>query len=202
MCNMQIDHLAPIYPYLNATLTRLTGLKISQCRALDVGGGYGAWLRALMEEGLIYGTLIDCDGAKIAQAAENLGSFFPIERWRALEADVAAMPVEDSSCEFVTCRSSLHFWPDLRAAIAEIRRVLVSGGYFFSGRGYGPDTPADIREQVKRAKKQAMAAAGHIYRETEVISGPVLSSVLESHGFAVDWVLPDGKAFWILARKI
>jgi len=43
-------------------------------------------------------------------------------------ADVAAMPFQDASLDGVLSVNTIYFWPDLAAALREIRRVLRHGG--------------------------------------------------------------------------
>ncbi len=57
--------------------------------------------------------------------AEDLGTRVFIR-----QADVAHLPGEDNTFDLVTAVETVYFWPDIKAAMKEILRVLKPGGQF------------------------------------------------------------------------
>jgi SAM-dependent methyltransferase len=92
-------------------------------RWLDVGCGTGAFSE-LIAAGCAPGTLagIDPSPEQIGYAREH----FP--RFQFEVADAAAIPFPDAAFDVVASALVLHFIPDRRAAFAEMRRVLATGG--------------------------------------------------------------------------
>jgi ubiquinone/menaquinone biosynthesis C-methylase UbiE len=93
-------------------------------RILDVGCGTGALLvdiSRIRPGALLAGA--DLSYAMLSVARARLGS-------RALlaEADAVALPFRASAFDLVISASALHHWPDLAAALSEMRRVLAPGG--------------------------------------------------------------------------
>jgi ubiquinone/menaquinone biosynthesis C-methylase UbiE len=90
---------------------------------LDVGCGTGALLRHLAGWGMVPARYVGVDlSAEMLAAARARGT--PA----LLRGDVSALPLRSGSVPLVVSASSLHDWPDLPAALAEIRRVLATEG--------------------------------------------------------------------------
>ncbi len=192
----------PVYQYLTQTLLRHTGLQPEQTDAVDLGGGDGLWVYYLLEQGFNSATLVDSDSQKVQAAAGLLAEKCAPDRWRALTADVAAIPVADGAFNLAVSRSSMHLWPDQSAAWREISRIIRPGGYVFSGRGFGPDLPEDIRQSVKAAKHQQLYGdSNEKHHEPASMSAEELRKLAASVGFTTLAVLPDHKAYWFLAQK-
>ncbi|MCI0157942.1 methyltransferase domain-containing protein [Leifsonia shinshuensis] len=90
---------------------------------LDVGTGTGLVLRALHDERpALRLTGIDLSHGMLEVARGALpGAVF-------VEADATVLPFADASFDLVTCATSLHLFPDARAAMSEWARVLRPGG--------------------------------------------------------------------------
>jgi ubiquinone/menaquinone biosynthesis C-methylase UbiE len=101
----------------------------SGCAALDVACGPGTVSHILAERIGRDGHLVATD---ISPAMLDIARSKPIEpdsatiEW--LDAPAAPLPVSDSSVDIVTCQQGLQFFPDKVGALAEMRRVLRSGG--------------------------------------------------------------------------
>jgi ubiquinone/menaquinone biosynthesis C-methylase UbiE len=99
------------------------------CAALDVACGPGTVARILAErigrDGRLIATDISPAMLDIARSKPIGPDSAPIE-WR--EAPAAPLPVSDSTIDIVTCQQGLQFFPDKISALAEMRRVLRSGG--------------------------------------------------------------------------
>ncbi|CAG0991705.1 putative methyltransferase YcgJ [Myxococcaceae bacterium] len=95
-------------------------------RVLDVGAGAGATALAFVERGAEV-TALDATPAMLetlATEATRRGLVPPSARI----GDAAALPFEDAAFDLVTCRVCAHHFADVRAAIAEMARVLRPGG--------------------------------------------------------------------------
>ncbi|MBU1106004.1 MAG: class I SAM-dependent methyltransferase [Candidatus Riflebacteria bacterium] len=199
---MNTHYMMPVYQYLTQTLLRLTGLKPELTNVIDLGGGHGLWLSYLLEHGFRSGKLVDCDPESVRIASALLAEDFASERWQAIQADVCDIPVANGEFDLVISRSSMHIWPDLPAAWHEISRITQPGAYVFVGRGFGPDLPDDVRRVVKAAKYQDLyegEATAHC--EPASLSSEELSKIAENAGFSTVAVVPDHKAYWLLAQK-
>ena len=99
------------------------------CAALDIACGPGTVSRILAErighDGHVVATDISPAMLDIARSRSMALGSASIE-W--LEAPAAPLPVPDSTFDTVTCQQGLQFFPDKIGALAEMRRVLRSGG--------------------------------------------------------------------------
>jgi ubiquinone/menaquinone biosynthesis C-methylase UbiE len=97
-------------------------------RVLDVGCGTGNLARALAAWGAAVDVYVgvDLSPGMLAMAAPKLGA----GRWpgAAVAGSALALPMETVSFDTALCASNLHYWPDARVGLAEIRRVLRPGG--------------------------------------------------------------------------
>jgi ubiquinone/menaquinone biosynthesis C-methylase UbiE len=87
---------------------------------LDVAGGTGNYARALAGRGF-RPVVVDRELAMLARAVIKIGPS------REVVGDAMALPVRDASVDVVVCVSALHQFPDQRAALAEMRRVIRDG---------------------------------------------------------------------------
>lgn len=72
---------------------------------------------------------------------------------RFVEAEAATLPFPDDSFDLVTCRAAFHHFPDPRAALAELFRVLAPGGRVVIADVvgyYGPGQERHIRERLEK----------------------------------------------------
>ena len=111
---------------VSGELLRTAALRPGE-RVLDLACGTGIVTRAAAERvgptGTVTGVDIAADMLAVARATPAAGT--PIE-WK--EADAAALPIPDQSCDVALCQMGLMFMEDRAAAAAELHRVLVPGG--------------------------------------------------------------------------
>lgn len=97
-------------------------------RVLDIPCGGGVALSGVRRgQGLDYvaADLSPVMLERTRRAAERRGV---ADQVRLLEADVTALPLPDAGTDLVLTLTSLHCFPDPRAAVAEMARVLAPGG--------------------------------------------------------------------------
>ena len=191
--------LEPIFPFLCDSVVSRTQPRLAGLTVADLGGGTGQWLEALFALGIGFGLLLDENPAMVSHARarfELIGC-----RGHAIRCRAEAIPICSASCDLAISRNSMHLWADIARGWAEIFRILVPGGSAFIGRGFGPDIPGDVREKVKTARK-AIRAKDAACRE-EPQSPPPLEVVelAKACGFRNVQMVPDGKSYWILAKK-
>lgn len=111
---------------LAADLVRLAALRPGE-RVLDVACGTGVVARLASQQVGDAGTVagLDVNPGMLAVARSAAPPGMPIE-WH--EAGAEAMPLPDASLDVVLCQMGLQFVQDRRAALREMRRVLVNGG--------------------------------------------------------------------------
>lgn len=97
-------------------------------RVLDVGCGDGKFTRVLAT---LFAKVdgIDVNAAKIEQAQANLAGTGSAIAFRAGSAE--NLPYPDRSFDVVVFSNSLHHIPDMRGALRQAARVLVSGGLLY-----------------------------------------------------------------------
>jgi SAM-dependent methyltransferase len=97
-------------------------------RVLDVACGTGIVARLAAEavgpEGAVAGVDIAPDMIDVARAAPAPAA--PAIDWRV--GDATSLPFPDGGFDLATCQMGLMFMPERAAAVAEMRRVLASGG--------------------------------------------------------------------------
>ena len=95
---------------------------------LDVGCGYGQFIEILVTSLKSYTTVtgVDVDDDSLGEVRKK----FPGENFRFLKAGSAELPFRDDAFDFVVISKALHHVEDAGASLAEMKRVLMAGGYF------------------------------------------------------------------------
>jgi arsenite methyltransferase len=96
-------------------------------RVLDLGFGGGLTFAPLWDRGA---TVVAIDRAEdmVAAARARFADAVAAGRLELHEGDVARLPLNDGAIDHALTVNTVYFWPDLGAAFAEVRRVLVPGG--------------------------------------------------------------------------
>ncbi|MCC8162197.1 MAG: class I SAM-dependent methyltransferase, partial [Lachnospiraceae bacterium] len=105
-------------------------------------------------------------------------------RCRIERANVQELSFADCSFDLATAFETIYFWPDLKAAFAQVCRVLKEGGRFFICNEVDGEDPADYEMEKK-------VSGLRIYREQEI------RELLKSAGFSEITVYRDGETRWI-----
>ena len=98
---------------------------------LDVGCGGGRTVRrlsALAPEGRVIGLDLSTASATIAQDTNVEG--IKSGQVHIVQGSVAALPFSNSAFDIVTAVETHYYWPNLRANVKEVVRVLKPGGTF------------------------------------------------------------------------
>ena len=98
---------------------------------LDVGCGGGRTVRrlsALATEGRVIGLDLSTASATIAQDTNVEG--IKSGQVHIVQGSVAALPFSNSAFDIVTAVETHYYWPNLRANVKEVVRVLKPGGTF------------------------------------------------------------------------
>lgn len=104
---------------------------------LDVGFGGGRSLQeaARRTSAPLWG--VDFSPDIVCEGQRSLRPLLVSGRLNLLHADVSALPLRDALIDALCTTNTIYFWPDLKAALAELRRVLAPGGRLaigFTGR--------------------------------------------------------------------
>lgn len=101
---------------------RAFGLERRDLKVLDLGCGDGIDLEAFRLLGFVGVIGVDLAGSLLRQLDRK--------RFKVFNADIYAMGMKDASCDVVYGNNVLHHFVELDRALAEIRRVLRTGGTF------------------------------------------------------------------------
>ena len=99
-------------------------------RILDVGCGGGATIAEMLK--LSEGSVIDgvdYSPVSVAQTMQ-MNSAYIGTRCHVQQADAADLPFEEGTFDLITAMETVYFWPDIKTAFSQIRRVLKQGGMF------------------------------------------------------------------------
>lgn len=161
-----------------ATLERLapTGGE----RFLDVGFGGGLSLRRA--SGLTRGALwgVDFSADMVAAGQRSLSDLVVAGRLNLITADVAALPLRDGCIDAVCTTNTIYFWPELRGALAELRRVVAASGRLaigYTGRSkmerFNDITQHGFRTYEPDELERELQAAGWTSVRTMPLQGKV-----------------------------
>jgi ubiquinone/menaquinone biosynthesis C-methylase UbiE len=125
----QSDHVPALFAVWAPILVDLARPMPGE-RVLDLACGTGVVTRAAAQRvgpsGRVLGIDLNPEMLAVARRVSEQGTNdAPIE-W--LEASADALPLQDETCDVAYCQAGLMFFPDRPRALAEVRRVLVSGG--------------------------------------------------------------------------
>lgn len=115
------------YPNFRAILAELS--LAADDRLLEVGCGGGAFLRQALQSGC-RAAAVDHSPDMVRLAREQNAEAVAAGRLEVVEGDAAALPFEDETFTAAVMTGVLALLPDAVSALAEVRRVLASGGRF------------------------------------------------------------------------
>jgi ubiquinone/menaquinone biosynthesis C-methylase UbiE len=187
---------AVMYPLLARQIVEEFGLRQGTC--LDVGTGSAAVIIELAKLTDFSMIGLDAKAEILEMAKENVERHgLPAERFRFIEADVAAMPLEDGAVDLLVSRGSIPFWPDHVAAFREIFRVLAPGGAGLVGCGF---SRYQSIEEV-RAMRPKWSGEGVKDERNDWKQEGYLPRVMAEAGVVGGTVRADGYGVWVEIRK-
>jgi ubiquinone/menaquinone biosynthesis C-methylase UbiE len=151
--------VGPLFrPWAEATLEEV-GLSPGE-RVLDIACGTGIVARVARERlgssGHVVGVDFSPDMLAVARSAA------PDIDWR--QGDAGALPLRDGErFDVVVCQQGLQFFPDKAAAVAEMRRALVTGGRLAVATWRSDEEIPFFRELRRVAERQLGAVADQRY---------------------------------------
>lgn len=187
---------APMYPLLAKQIVDDFGIKKGLC--LDVGTGSAAVIIELAKITDLSMIGLDANPEILDMARENIVRHgLPAERFRLMQADVTAIPLDTNSVDLLISRGSIPFWQDHVAAFAELYRVLAPGGAAMVGCGFSRYQPI---EQVRAMRPKWSGEGAKDERNNWKAEG-YLPRVLEAAGIAGATVTMDPYGVWVTLRK-
>jgi ubiquinone/menaquinone biosynthesis C-methylase UbiE len=184
-----------VYPVIAAQILEHTGVKEGIC--LDLGGGPGMLGISMAEitnlDVVIYDLLPEC----VEVAKENIAGRNLSQRVTALQGQAESIQFPDNSVDLVISRGSIFFWEDQKKGIAEVHRVLKSGGWAYIGGGFGtPELLAEVIEARKEDPEWDNGRACHRKKSPPELFQKILEE-LEIPGA----ILSGPAGTWIIFQK-
>jgi ubiquinone/menaquinone biosynthesis C-methylase UbiE len=128
---------------------------------LEIGFGSGLFIKKYASNlSRIAG--IDYSKDMVKLASSNNKNLVESGKAEFLQGDVSALPWKDNEFSVVVGIETFFFWPDPKAALKEIRRVLVPGGRLIIEMSYNK---GDGRDHTKDIEKHGMK----LYSEEEML---------------------------------
>jgi ubiquinone/menaquinone biosynthesis C-methylase UbiE len=168
-----------------------------RCRILELGCGPGSlWLENMDRVPVDWDILLtDFSAGMLGQAKQNLGGNDSF-RFQILDAQNTPLPLEDGTFEVVIANHMLYYITDKPALLAEIHRVLLPGGRFYTST-IGERHLAELVDLITRFDEK-LAARGTgtntftLENGAELITGYFPDVVLRRYedGLAVTEVEP------------
>ncbi|MGH7482116.1 MAG: class I SAM-dependent methyltransferase, partial [Longimicrobiales bacterium] len=159
-------------------------------RLLDVGCGGGAFLKRALASGC-HAAGVDHSPDMVALARAENGAAIAAGRLEIQQADAARLPFDDGSFTCATMHGVLGFLTDPVAVLADVRRVLTSGGRIVIA-GSDPElrgTPAAPEPIAARLRFYDDAALARLALDAGFGEVHVVRRALES--YARDAGIPD-----------
>ncbi|MCI5773628.1 MAG: class I SAM-dependent methyltransferase [Erysipelotrichaceae bacterium] len=157
-------------------------------RILDIGCGGGANIARLLHSypsSLVDG--IDHSLQSVLVSKQLNQEAIIMQRCHIYQADVQALPLEDSSYERVIAIETVYFWPDIIKCFKEVQRVLSKGGSML--------IVCEMSDPIKGQKWSKYCEQMKIYKPQE------LKKSLEAAGFENIIIHEKGTWLAIIATK-
>jgi ubiquinone/menaquinone biosynthesis C-methylase UbiE len=130
-------------------------------------------------------------------AKENSREHGVHDRVSAVQGSAEKLPFDNNSVDLVVSRGSIFFWEDQQQGLAEVYRVLRSGGWAYIGGGFGTaellqEILAEKADDLKwdRERKERLAKNPPGYFEAMLLK------------LGIDGIVERGEAgMWIIFKK-
>jgi ubiquinone/menaquinone biosynthesis C-methylase UbiE len=163
-----------------ADLIQLAALRPGE-RVLDIACGTGVVARLASQQVGDSGTVagLDVNPGMLAVARSATPPGMPIQ-WH--EASAEAMPIPDAAFDVVLCQMGLQFMLDKRAALREMRRVLVPGGRLILNVPGPTPRPLTIMAEAL-ARHVSAEAAGFVNQVFSLHDTAEIQNLVSGAGF-------------------
>ena len=178
-------------PDLNMKLNRITAAGSIRAggRLLDLGTGTGALTPALLDHQPAVIFAADLSAAMLGQLRQKFGGQAGVQP---LAADGERLPLESESIDAAFCHAVFPHFPDKRAALDEIKRVIRRGGRLVISHPLG-------RDQVNAIHHRA---ADVILRQDVLPPAGEVIVMLAESGWRVVETADEETLFLIVAEKL
>jgi SAM-dependent methyltransferase len=172
-------------PAMLGLLPDIEGLRI-----LDAGCGSGWYAEQLLERGAVVDAF-DASPAMVEHARRRLAASSPVDRLTIQVAQLGSrLPFGDSTFDGAVSPLVLHYLPNWRPALSEVKRVLKPGGWFQFSTHHPSADAALFQTQEYFATERVVdhwkwAGRVEFYRRSLT---EIFASILDT-GFAVEMVV-------------
>ncbi len=188
-----------VYPVVALQIIIRTGIRSGLC--IDLGSGHAHLAIALARVSDLQIFAVDSSKTALSLVPENIGVLSLEDRIIPLLADVHMIPFGDGVCDLVVSRGSYHLWENLPIAMAEIYRILKTGGKAYVGGGYGSLNLRDRMYALRKCDPDAddpdLSGVSTFYKYTE----EEIRIVLKDAGIRRFHIIDDESGFWMLIEK-
>jgi len=188
-----------VYPVVALQIIIRTGIRSGLC--LDLGSGSASLAIALTRVSDLQIFAVDSSETTLSQVPGNIVALSLEDRIIPLLADVHMIPFGDEVCDLVVSRGSYHLWENLPAAMAEIYRILKTGGKAYVGGGYGSQNLRDrmyaLRRRDTALDDSDLSGTSTFYKYTE----EEIRVALNDAGISKFHLINDESGFWMMIEK-
>ena len=187
---------APIYPYLVQDIRSVLGHSLDGLRVLEIGGGVGNMALELLRAGVTSLDALDVSPAMLEKTRRRLEAFPEVlPRFKTHNGDAGSLPFQNGLFDVVFSRGSIQFWPDIPAALHEMKRVLQPRGLVYVGGGFGLSTPTHLKKEIFAERERRMAERSDLKPIPSLNHAEILELVRKIGGQAN--TIMDGNGFWL-----
>ena len=110
---------------------------------LDIGCGGGVNIERFLTltQSIVYG--LDYSQISVNESIKQNKEAINQGRCKIIHANVADMPIEDESFDFVSAFETVYFWPDIAETFKEVCRIVKKDGQFMIALGTDGNHPDD-----------------------------------------------------------
>ena len=188
-----------VYPVVALQIIVRTGIRSGIC--LDLGSGPAPLAIALARASDLQIFAVDSSETALSLVPGNIVALSLEDRIIPLLADVHMIPFGDGVCDLVVSRGSYHLWEDLPVALAEIYRILKTGGKAYVGGGYGSLNLRDRMYALRRIDLNIddpdFSGSSTFYKYSE----EEIWVALDDAGIRNFRIINDESGFWMLIEK-
>jgi len=195
-------NLKPVYPHLAGFITETLDLKEKNGIGIDIGGGPGDLIIELSKLiPNIYWINVDINPYYIQYLVNKSIENNCISQVGSLCEDVKKLPLKDNYADVIVSRGSFQFWGNIEKGFSEIYRVLKPEGNAFIGRGFPPNLPIEIAQDI-RAKQNKKISTYDVQKFVELFESIMKNLNIEDYRIIIPKEeLEVNYGIWIMFTK-